>query len=147
MWVKFLAQGNNSNTEVATPGIEPTTFRLVDWCSDYLVKLAQTHIRTCTHARTQAHTYTNIHTHLHKVARASSRNMLNMSVRDRCRVAPAVKLEMEKLLGILLSSSRLLSTEALTSSDIFCRILLSRNPFKQSSMELHRNVQEGIHIL
>ena len=39
MRVKFFAQGNNSNNIVATPGIEPTAFRLVGRCSDHLAML------------------------------------------------------------------------------------------------------------
>ena len=35
MWVKFLAQGNNSSTKVATPGIEPETFRLPGQCPSH----------------------------------------------------------------------------------------------------------------
>ena len=71
MWVKFLAQGNNSNTKVATPGIEPTTFRSVGQCPDHLPKLAHTQQQHTAHIHTHnniQHTYThnNIqHTYTH----------------------------------------------------------------------------------
>jgi len=64
MWVKFLAQGNNSNTKVATPGIKPTTFQSVGQCPDHLAKLAHTHTHTHIHTHTEhMHTHSLVTTH------------------------------------------------------------------------------------
>ena len=32
VWIKFLAQGNDNNIKVTTPGIKPGTFQVPGWC-------------------------------------------------------------------------------------------------------------------
>jgi len=67
MRVKFLAQGNNSNTGVATPGIKCGTFRLpgCSWCPNHFAILPHFFFHIHTHTQTLTHTHTHIFIHTH----------------------------------------------------------------------------------
>ena len=64
--VKCLAQGNNDNTKVARPGIEPTTFWLVRRCPDHLAMLA--HVHYTQHVHTNERYYYDITTLIPKIS-------------------------------------------------------------------------------
>jgi len=67
----FFAQGNNSNTKVATPGIKPGAFQLPGWCPNHFAILPQ---HTCIHTRTYIHAYINTYTY----TRACTLTCINM---------------------------------------------------------------------
>ena len=65
MWVKFLAQGNKSNTKVATPGLKHEIFLS---CTPHPPPRPPPHTHTHRHTHTHTHTtlhYTTLYIHRH----------------------------------------------------------------------------------